>query len=91
MQRLEKFAGRLSLAAVNGTTSVVVSGDTGPLEDFLAECASEGLFAKKIALDYACHSAQIETQETEILAAFAHCSPPLRGDPVSLHGHRRLA
>ena len=83
VQRLEKFAGRLSLAAVNGTTSVVVSGDLGPLEDFLEECASEGLFAKKIALDYACHSAQIESLETEILAAFAPLCP--RSAEIPLH------
>ncbi|MFT3864031.1 MAG: SDR family NAD(P)-dependent oxidoreductase [Solirubrobacterales bacterium] len=57
---IEPFSGRVSLAAVNGPASVVVSGDPEALEELLTICASEGVRAKRIPVDYAAHSEQVE-------------------------------
>ena len=73
--RLDQLGGRLSVAAMNGPASTVVSGDLDALEELLKACKSDGVSAQPIAVDYACHSAQIETIEAELLEAFAPISP----------------
>ncbi|MDX6601273.1 MAG: hypothetical protein QOF13_475, partial [Solirubrobacterales bacterium] len=72
---LEEFGERVCLAGINGPSSVVVSGETGALEELLASWAAEGVSAQRIAVDYAAHSAQIETVKDEMLGAFAPISP----------------
>ncbi|MFE2851118.1 SDR family NAD(P)-dependent oxidoreductase [Streptomyces lavendulae] len=62
---------RLSLAAVNGPRSVVVSGDPEALDAVLA--AVEG--ARRIPVDYASHSAHVEEIRTDVLDALAGLSP----------------
>ncbi|MFD7932358.1 type I polyketide synthase [Streptomyces sp. NPDC059742] len=62
---------RISVAAVNGPSSVVVSGEVQALEELLASCEADGVRAKRIAVDYASHSAQVELlrEELDILLA----------------------
>ncbi len=62
---------RLSIAAVNGPTSVVVSGDAAALDELLAQDVP----AKRIAVDYASHSAHVESIEAELLEALAPIRP----------------
>ncbi|MGC7103200.1 acyltransferase domain-containing protein, partial [Amycolatopsis lurida] len=45
--RIELFAGRVSLAAVNGPASVVVSGDPDALEELVAACEVDGVRARR--------------------------------------------
>ena len=45
-QRLERFDGRVSLAAVNGPSSVVVSGENPALDQLLSECEADGIRAQ---------------------------------------------
>nr|WP_050487151.1 SDR family NAD(P)-dependent oxidoreductase [Streptomyces sp. CNS654] len=59
-ERIARWDGRLSVAAVNGPSSVVVSGDADALDDLLATCTAEGVRAKRIDVDYASHSAHVE-------------------------------
>ncbi|MEU8627111.1 SDR family NAD(P)-dependent oxidoreductase [Streptomyces sp. NPDC048669] len=73
--RLQDWDGRLSLAAVNGETSVVVSGDTDALDELLAACEEEGVRARRVDVDYASHSAHVETVRTQVLEALAPVSP----------------
>ena len=73
--RLEHCGARLSLAAVNGPASTVVSGEPEALELLLAEAEAEGVRARLVAVDYAAHSAQIEDLAEELLEAFAPISP----------------
>jgi acyl transferase domain-containing protein/acyl carrier protein len=72
---LEGWGDRLSLAAINGPTSVVVSGDPEALDELLARCEADGVQARRVAVDYASHSAQIETIRDELLDALADISP----------------
>ncbi|MET8999856.1 SDR family NAD(P)-dependent oxidoreductase [Amycolatopsis sp. NPDC004169] len=73
--RLDRWAGRVSVAAVNGPGSVVVSGDVDALEEFAAACAEDGLRAKTVPVDYASHSVQVEKIHQELLSALAAVSP----------------
>ncbi|WP_253780129.1 type I polyketide synthase [Goodfellowiella coeruleoviolacea] len=73
--RLERWAGRLSVAAVNGPNSVVVSGDAEAVAELLAECAADGVRAKQVPVDYASHSAHVEQIEGQLLAALAPIQP----------------
>jgi acyl transferase domain-containing protein len=74
-ERLDRFEGRLSLAAINGPESLVVSGDPDALEELKLECERDGVRAQRIAVDYAAHSAQVEALRADLLEAFAPISP----------------
>ncbi|USX54001.1 type I polyketide synthase [Lentzea sp. HUAS12] len=65
------YLGRASIAAVNGPSSVVISGDLDDLDRCGAACASAGLRTKRIPVDYASHSAQVELLEAELKDALA--------------------
>ncbi|WP_415830055.1 SDR family NAD(P)-dependent oxidoreductase [Kibdelosporangium persicum] len=61
----------LSVAAVNGPNSTVVSGDPVALERLLATV--EG--ARRISVDYASHSAQVEAIQDQLLSDLAGIAP----------------
>ncbi|MFE7517270.1 SDR family NAD(P)-dependent oxidoreductase, partial [Streptomyces sp. NPDC057540] len=66
--RLAELGGGLSVAAVNSGMSTVVAGDTEPLESFLAGLERDQVFARRIPVDYASHSARVEPVRETILA-----------------------
>ncbi|HET6703376.1 MAG TPA: beta-ketoacyl synthase N-terminal-like domain-containing protein [Amycolatopsis sp.] len=70
--RIEPWGARLSVAAVNGPLSTVVSGEPDALRE-LAE-ATEAR-TRVIPVDYASHSAQVDSLREEILAALAAITP----------------
>ncbi|MBB4678293.1 type I polyketide synthase [Crossiella cryophila] len=74
-ERIARWGGALSVAAVNGPATVVVSGEVGALDELLADCARDQVRARRIAVDYASHSAQVERIETELLELLAPISP----------------
>jgi polyene macrolide polyketide synthase len=76
---LAGFDGALSLAAVNGPGSMVVSGDPDALAELIGRCEAEGVKGREIPVDYAAHSAHVEALRTELLEA---CEPiePCSGD-----------
>ncbi|MEV5986270.1 type I polyketide synthase [Streptomyces sp. NPDC052051] len=65
----------LSVAAINGPSSVVVSGDTESLDELMAWCASEGVRARRIPVDYASHGSQVEQVQAELAQALADVAP----------------
>lgn len=58
--RLKRFGDRLSVAAVNGPRSTVVSGDPDAVDELVAELEGENVFARRVNVDVASHSAQTE-------------------------------
>ncbi|MFJ4851070.1 type I polyketide synthase [Streptomyces sp. NPDC088733] len=66
---------RISVAAVNGPSSVVVSGEVEALEELLASCEADGVRARRIAVDYASHSAQVDLLEDELGKLLAPIAP----------------
>ncbi|GHG75482.1 type I polyketide synthase [Streptomyces griseocarneus] len=65
----------VSVAAVNGASSTVVSGDVAGLDALLAECEALGVRARRIDVDYASHSAQIDLIRDELLTLLSGISP----------------
>ncbi|NJP44345.1 SDR family NAD(P)-dependent oxidoreductase [Streptomyces sp. PRB2-1] len=63
---LAPWDGKLSVAAVNGSGSTVVSGEVGALEELLAACEADEVRARRIDVDYASHSAQVEIIRDEL-------------------------
>ncbi|MEU1457126.1 type I polyketide synthase, partial [Streptomyces avermitilis] len=74
-ERLARFEGRIGVAAVNGPTSVVVSGEPDALDELLAECEESGVRARRIAVDYASHSAQVDALNDDLLRELADIQP----------------
>ncbi|MGX7828815.1 type I polyketide synthase [Actinokineospora sp. 24-640] len=72
---LDRWAGRLSVAAVNGPRTTVVSGDLDALDELLAACARDGARARRIPTDHAFHSHQVEAIREPLLAALAGITP----------------
>ncbi|UFQ99993.1 SDR family NAD(P)-dependent oxidoreductase [Streptomyces sp. Go40/10] len=72
---LAGWAGRVAVAAVNGPESVVVAGEAGALEEFLAHCEERGVRTRRIAVDYASHSALVEPVREDLLAALEGIRP----------------
>ncbi|MFJ3792508.1 SDR family NAD(P)-dependent oxidoreductase, partial [Kitasatospora sp. NPDC090091] len=69
------FDGRVSVAAVNGPASVVVAGEPGALDEIVAECEADGVRARRVAVDYASHSVQVEAIEEELGNVLASLRP----------------
>ncbi|MEW1723524.1 type I polyketide synthase [Streptomyces sp. NPDC093109] len=67
----------VSVAAVNGPSSVVVSGDPAGLETVLASVER----AKRVPVDYASHSAHVEEIREELLTTLAGLAPRSAGIP----------
>ncbi|MGD0063774.1 MAG: SDR family NAD(P)-dependent oxidoreductase [Streptosporangiaceae bacterium] len=72
---LERWGGRLAVAAINGPSAEVISGEPAALEELLGCCAEAGIRAKKISVDYASHSAQVEQLRDVLLARLAGITP----------------
>ncbi|WP_369244602.1 SDR family NAD(P)-dependent oxidoreductase [Streptomyces sp. R41] len=65
--RLAEFDGRVSVAAVNSGRSTVIAGEVEPLEALLADFDRAQVFARRLDVDYASHSAQVEPVRATIL------------------------
>ncbi|WP_344599159.1 acyltransferase domain-containing protein, partial [Streptomyces violaceusniger] len=74
-ERLGVWGERLSVAAVNGPSAVVVSGDADALDELVAVCEAEGIRARRVPVDYASHCAHVEAIEGELLRELAGIDP----------------
>jgi polyketide synthase 7 len=66
---------RISVAAVNGPSSVVVSGEPAALDELVASCEADEVRARRVPVDYASHSAQVELLRDELLTLLAPVQP----------------
>ena len=74
-EMLLRWEGRLSVAAVNGPGSVVVSGGADALDKLLARAEAESVRARRVPIDYASHSAHVEAIEEELARLLAGLTP----------------
>ncbi|MFF1606394.1 SDR family NAD(P)-dependent oxidoreductase [Amycolatopsis sp. NPDC058278] len=58
--RLEPWAGRVEVAAVNGPSSVVIAGDAEALDEALDALDDQGVRIRRVAVDYASHTRHVE-------------------------------
>ncbi|WP_219566124.1 acyltransferase domain-containing protein, partial [Streptomyces griseus] len=66
-ERVAGFGDRLAVAAVNGPSSTVVSGEPAALDELLAALEGEEVRVRRIAVDYASHSSHVESIREELL------------------------
>lgn len=72
---LQPWSEALSIAAINGPSHTIISGDPAALEEFTAACDRDGIQIRQIAVDYASHSAQVEPARERLLAGLADLTP----------------
>ncbi|SCG58280.1 type I polyketide synthase [Micromonospora halophytica] len=80
-ERLPAFEG-VGVAAVNGPSTVVVSGPPQPVADLVDACQADGIRARLIPVDYASHSAAVQEVAEQLRADLAGVTPQ--------NGHVRL-
>ncbi|MEK2490740.1 HAD-IIIC family phosphatase [Kitasatospora purpeofusca] len=72
----------LQIAVVNGPEQVVVSGTPEELDALAAHCETDGIQARRIAVDYASHSPQVEELREELLDLLAPIEPRTGHTPL---------
>ncbi|MEV6730901.1 type I polyketide synthase [Streptomyces sp. NPDC051364] len=58
--RIEPWADRVEVAAVNGPSSVVIAGDAEALDEALEALSADGIRVRRVAVDYASHTRHVE-------------------------------
>ncbi|MFD8940248.1 SDR family NAD(P)-dependent oxidoreductase [Streptomyces sp. NPDC059578] len=72
---VERWQGRIEVAAVNGPSSLTLSGEATALTELLDVCAAEGVWARRIPVDYASHSPQVDRIEGELARELGPITP----------------
>ncbi|WP_461001000.1 type I polyketide synthase, partial [Streptomonospora sediminis] len=72
---LSAEAGRVSVASVNGASSVVVAGEPEALARLRADWEARGIRARTIPVDYASHTPHVESIREEVLSALSGIRP----------------
>jgi acyl transferase domain-containing protein/D-arabinose 1-dehydrogenase-like Zn-dependent alcohol dehydrogenase/acyl carrier protein len=65
---LARWGDRLTVAVINSSGTVVVSGQRQALDELESACAADDIRARRIPVDYAAHSAQVESIRDRILS-----------------------
>jgi candicidin polyketide synthase FscD len=91
-EKIAAWGDRLAVAAVNGPSATVVSGEPAAVRKLAAACEAAGVRARLLPVDYASHSIQVEDLEQEIRTALAGITPgPARIPMLSAMTGRWLA
>jgi acyl transferase domain-containing protein/aryl carrier-like protein len=72
---LAGYEARLSVAVSNSPRSTVLSGDPAALAAVLAALEARGVFCRRVKVDVASHSPQVDVLREELLAALAGIRP----------------
>jgi polyketide synthase 7 len=70
-----QWGDRLNIAAVNGVSAVVVSGEVNALEELVQRCEADSVRAHRIDVDYASHTEQIGAIRDSLTQALAGIEP----------------
>ncbi|MEV0191550.1 type I polyketide synthase [Kitasatospora purpeofusca] len=79
-ERIAPWGDGLSVAAVNGPSSTVVSGDADAVTALVEQLLEEGVWASRIDVDFASHSAHVEEIRERLLSDLDGITP--RSGPV---------
>ena len=69
------YRGRVSLAGLNGPRSAIFSGDPDAIEDVLARLTGKDIFSRRINVDIASHSAQMDAIRPEFESCLGWIQP----------------
>ncbi|WTI49186.1 SDR family NAD(P)-dependent oxidoreductase [Streptomyces longwoodensis] len=75
LQLIQPWGQDLSIASVNGPHSTVVSGTTHALDQLHTTCDTQEIRGRRIPVDYASHSAQVESIRHTVLQAATGTNP----------------
>jgi acyl transferase domain-containing protein len=70
-ERLAELGGTVSVAAVNGPSSTIVSGDAEAVAALVGEYEARGVRARSVPVDYASHCAHVEEVRDTLLSVLA--------------------
>jgi myxalamid-type polyketide synthase MxaE and MxaD len=73
---------RLSVAVSNSSRSTVISGDPAALEALIAELESREVFCRRVKVDVASHSPQMDPLRPDLLAALQGLAPAAGHVPI---------
>ncbi|AUX29756.1 polyketide synthase [Sorangium cellulosum] len=74
-ERIAPYGEALAIAAVNTSSSTVVSGDVEAVDGLMVELTAEGVFCRKVNVDYASHSAHMDALLPELGAKLSSLRP----------------
>ncbi|MFD8122877.1 type I polyketide synthase [Streptomyces albidoflavus] len=74
-ETIAAWDGRISVAAVNGPSSTIVSGDVDALDELLEQCEAAEVRARKVDVDYASHSTHVEQIRTQLADLLTGITP----------------
>jgi acyl transferase domain-containing protein/D-arabinose 1-dehydrogenase-like Zn-dependent alcohol dehydrogenase/short-subunit dehydrogenase/acyl carrier protein len=72
---IEPWGQSISVAAQNGPSSCVVTGDAAALDELMAECERDDVPATRIPVDYASHSTQVESLREPLRESLSGLQP----------------
>nr|AQW44889.1 polyketide synthase [Corallococcus coralloides] len=72
---LAGYESRLSIGVSNSPRSTVISGDTSALEELLRNLEGRGVFCRRVKVDVASHSPQMEPLKEELLLSLEGVAP----------------
>jgi acyl transferase domain-containing protein len=70
-----EYVGRISVAANNGPSSTILSGDADAIEDALAKLEAREIFCRRINVDVASHCAHMEPFREELVRELKEIQP----------------
>jgi acyl transferase domain-containing protein/thioesterase domain-containing protein len=77
-QTLERLAGRthqIAIGITNGSASTVVSGDADAVLALVGELTAQGVFCRRVNMDYAAHSHHVDDIREDLKSALADIEP----------------
>ena len=74
-QWIKGLEGDVSLAAINGPTSVTISGADDVIEQLAQRLDDAGIFCRRLKVEYAFHSPQMTPVREELLRSLANIQP----------------
>src|SRR5262249_22252739 len=69
-QTIQTIPDHIEIAAINGPSALVLGGPIAALEQAQAAFQAQGTHTRMIAVDYASHTAQVDTIEHQLTHAF---------------------
>ncbi|MFF8960954.1 SDR family NAD(P)-dependent oxidoreductase [Streptomyces sp. NPDC014894] len=81
-RELAPYAGALSVAAINGPTSTILSGDAGAMRRLLTSLQERGVFCRLVQVDFASHGPQVEPLREPLLRALRDLAPRAGSVPM---------
>ncbi|MFD9938798.1 SDR family NAD(P)-dependent oxidoreductase [Streptomyces massasporeus] len=65
----------LSIAAINTSTSTVISGEANAIAEIVTRLTEDGVYARKVNVDYASHHAHMDPLLPDLAAGFTNITP----------------